>query len=65
MALVLVGINHKTAPLQVRERVSFTKRRLKESLIELKQKDFINGAVMLFTCNRTEIYIEGKGYRCG
>ncbi len=63
MALVLVGINHKTAPLQVRERVSFTKRRIKESLIELKQKDFITGAVILFTCNRTEIYIESKEKR--
>ena len=56
MNLILFGINHKTAPLKVRERFSFTGKRLKEVLIELKSIDSILGVVILSTCNRTEIY---------
>lgn len=56
MGLLLVGINHKTAPLEVRERFSFTEKQLKGSLVELKQIDLVLGISILSTCNRTEIY---------
>jgi len=56
MGLVLAGINHKTAPLKVRERISFTKKRLKEAFVMLNQMDSICAGVILSTCNRTEIY---------
>ena len=58
MSLVLVGISHKTAPIKVREKFSFTKEKLKETLIKLKKADFINGIIILSTCNRMEIYAD-------
>lgn len=60
MNLLLIGISHKTAPLKVRERISFTSDGLKEALIELSRIDSVAGAVILFTCNRTEIYSQFK-----
>lgn len=57
MNLILIGINHKTAPVSVREKFSFTKKHLDESLEKLQYSSFIHGAVILSTCNRTEIYI--------
>ena len=56
MNILLVGISHKIAPLKVRERFSFTKKRLKEVLTGLKETDSVLGAVILSTCNRMEIY---------
>ena len=56
MSLLVVGINHKTASLKVRERISFTRRKLKETLGELKKIPPVLGIVILSTCNRTEIY---------
>lgn len=56
MGLVLAGINHKTASLKIRERISFTRKKLKELLVELKQADGMLGAAILSTCNRTEVY---------
>lgn len=57
MDIILIGINHKTAPVSIRERFSFTKKHLDESLVKLQYSSFIHGAVILSTCNRTEIYI--------
>lgn len=56
MSLAAVGISHKTAPLEVRERFTFAKSRLSEYLAELKNPNSLFGAVILSTCNRTEIY---------
>lgn len=55
MGLVVIGISHKTADVAVRERFSFTKSKLMESLLEFKQSPS-GGAVILSTCNRMEIY---------
>jgi glutamyl-tRNA reductase len=57
MNILLVGISHKKTPLKVRERFSFTKKRLGETLAELKKMDSVLGAVILSTCNRMEVYI--------
>ncbi|MTI82567.1 MAG: glutamyl-tRNA reductase [Firmicutes bacterium] len=56
MFIVAVGINHKTAPVEVRERMSFAEHSMPESLAGLRSYPVINGAVILSTCNRTEIY---------
>ena len=56
MNLALIGISHKTASIKVREKFSFTKGRLKESLIKLKNIDLVRGVILLSTCNRMEIY---------
>ena len=54
--LILVGTNHKYSPIELRERLSFSKKRTKDALAFLKEEDILNGAVILSTCNRTEIY---------
>jgi len=57
--IMIVGINHKTAPVELREKLSFTESQLTRSLEYCKQSTGINEAVILTTCNRTEIYVAG------
>lgn len=57
MSLIVFGINHKTATVKVREKFSFTKKEIEESLKKLQYSSLVLGAVILSTCNRTEIYI--------
>jgi glutamyl-tRNA reductase len=56
MPLVTCGVNHKTAPVQIREQVSFAADRLQEALLELHGQDGVCEASILSTCNRTELY---------
>lgn len=58
MALLALGINHKTAPVQIRERVVFAPERLRHALGELITLPEIDEAAILSTCNRTELYCE-------
>ena len=55
MALLAVGVNHKTAPVSIRERVSFAPERLADALKELTSSPQVNEAAILSTCNRTEL----------
>jgi glutamyl-tRNA reductase len=55
MSIVLVGISHKTAPVEVRERLAFAEARLDEALRELVEGAVINEGVIVSTCNRVEI----------
>ncbi len=54
MRLVVIGVNHKTAPVALRERLAFVGDDLNAALVELK--GFNDGSVIVSTCNRTEIY---------
>ena len=54
MHISLVGINHKTAPIAIREKVTISPERLHQELPVLRS--YIPDAVILSTCNRTEIY---------
>ena len=56
MSLITLGINHKTAPLDLRERLAFTPQTLPEALVSLKKLDNVLEASILSTCNRTELY---------
>lgn len=56
MSLLAIGINHNTAPLELREKVAFGPDKLQKALDELREKEQVNGSVILSTCNRTEIY---------
>ncbi len=56
MSLITLGINHKTAPLSLRERLAFTPQTLPEALLSLKKLAHIEEASILSTCNRTELY---------
>ncbi len=56
MPLVVVGINHRTAPIEVRERVVFEPARMPEALRELAALPSVQESLVVSTCNRTEIY---------
>ncbi len=56
MYLVVVGLNHKTAPVEVREKLSFSETDLPKHLEKLTSNKILRGCVVLSTCNRTEIY---------
>ncbi len=55
MALLAVGLNHKTAPVQIRERVAFAPEQLPDTLRNLASQANISEAAILSTCNRTEM----------
>jgi glutamyl-tRNA reductase len=55
MALLAVGLNHKTAPVQIRERVAFAPDQLPDTLRNLAAQANIREAAILSTCNRTEM----------
>ncbi|MCW8983427.1 MAG: glutamyl-tRNA reductase [Gammaproteobacteria bacterium] len=56
MPIFAFGINHKTAPVEIRERVAFTPERLPEALQQLVKQGNVSEAAILSTCNRTELY---------
>ena len=56
MTLLVVGLNHKTAPVALREKLAFTERELPDALEALLGYDEITQGVIVSTCNRTEIY---------
>lgn len=56
MHFVAVGLNHKTAPVEIREKLAFSGDKLKAGLEALLAREHISEAVILSTCNRTEIY---------
>ncbi|MBP1760350.1 MAG: glutamyl-tRNA reductase, partial [Firmicutes bacterium] len=53
---VIVGLNHRTAPVEIREKVSFHPSEISSALHELKAYPALQGVVLLNTCNRLEIY---------
>ncbi len=56
MDLIVVGLNHRTAPLEVRERVTFDEREVQETLSRARSERVLSEAILLSTCNRTEFY---------
>jgi glutamyl-tRNA reductase len=61
MSIVAVGINHKTAPVSVREKISFNPDNLSVALTELLGSVECREAAILSTCNRTELYLVQDG----
>ncbi len=59
--LFLVGLSHKSAPIDVRERVALSGDALKEALVELKQTDGVAEAFVVSTCNRVEVFVQAAG----
>jgi glutamyl-tRNA reductase len=57
MHLLLVGISHRTAPVELRERVDFQARDLSTALRALSQRGSAREAVVVSTCNRAEMYV--------
>ena len=61
MKLVVLGLNHRSAAVEVRERFSFDKDEVVAALNRLYEFDCISECVILSTCNRTEIYAALEG----
>jgi glutamyl-tRNA reductase len=60
MALFTLGINHRTAPLSVRERLAIHTEELRRALSDLTRSGRVNEAAILSTCNRTELYCQAE-----
>ena len=60
MSPIAIGINHKTAPVELREKVAFPPETMVEALASLRQYTGAKESVILSTCNRTEIYLNGQ-----
>jgi glutamyl-tRNA reductase len=56
MEIVLVGLNHRTAPVEVRERVSFTTEQAQRAAKQLRERGILEETLVLSTCNRSEVY---------
>lgn len=59
MKLTAVGLNHQTAPLSIREKLAFAAAALPEAVRNLVDSHAAQEAVILSTCNRTELYCVG------
>ncbi|ENV2110439.1 glutamyl-tRNA reductase [Neisseria gonorrhoeae] len=59
MQLTAVGLNHQTAPLSIREKLAFAAAALPEAVRNLARSNAATEAVILSTCNRTELYCVG------
>ncbi|ASK27001.1 glutamyl-tRNA reductase [Neisseria chenwenguii] len=59
MQLTAVGLNHQTAPLSIREKLAFAAAALPEAVRNLAHSAAAGEAVILSTCNRTELYCVG------
>src|SRR5437588_938866 len=56
MEIVLVGLNHRTAPVEVREKVSLTAGQAQRAAEELRARGILEETLVLSTCNRSEVY---------
>ncbi len=57
MSILVVGVNHRSGPLQLLERVTIAPEQLGKAVAGLAQRDNVREAVVLSTCNRTEVYV--------
>jgi len=56
MSVVVIGLSHRSAPVELRERFAFVESRIPEALQQLRETGLITEGVVLSTCNRVEIY---------
>jgi glutamyl-tRNA reductase len=57
MSLVIAGVNHRTAPIEVREKLAFSSSEQTAVLSQLRSNPSVGEAALLSTCNRTEAYV--------
>ena len=60
MAILVLGINHKTASVELREKVAFSDEKRLSALQQIQQQQLAESAVILSTCNRTELYLHNR-----
>ncbi len=57
MAILLIGLNYKSAPVEVREKVSLSRPQIEKLSEKIRQVQSFSGCTILSTCNRTEFYV--------
>ena len=60
MTIQLIGVNHRTAPLEVRERLAISEKRLPEAVQKLAEHTGVEEAMIVSTCNRVELLARCK-----
>jgi glutamyl-tRNA reductase len=56
VSVVVIGLNHRTAPLDLLERMAVSERQLPKALHDITSREHVSEAMVLSTCNRTEVY---------
>jgi glutamyl-tRNA reductase len=62
VSIVAIGLNHRTAPLELLERMAVDGGRLPKVLDDLVRREHVSEAVVLSTCNRTEVYVAAEKF---
>ncbi len=62
MSVVVIGLNHRTVPLDLLERMTIDAARLPKALGDVVAREHVSEAVVLSTCNRTEIYVVAEKF---
>ena len=62
MSVVVLGLNHRTVPLDLLERVTIDDSRLPKALHDVMSRDHVREAVVLSTCNRSEVYVVAEKF---
>ncbi|MEZ5342886.1 MAG: glutamyl-tRNA reductase [Acidimicrobiales bacterium] len=62
MTVIAIGLNHRSAPLSVLEQVTFSAEAIPKVLAEVTSSEFVNEAVVLSTCNRTEVFVHAERF---
>jgi len=65
MYVLLLGLNHKTAPVEVRERLAMNAGVMENAYRYFQREENIEGTVILATCNRTEVYATARNIEKG
>jgi len=65
MSVLVAGLNYKSAPLDLLERFSFDQAELPKALLAARASEHVREAVILSTCNRTEVYANVTGFHGG
>src|SRR5215813_9838157 len=61
MNIVLVGLSHRTAPVEMRERLAFGQTHIHEALSNLVDQEIIDEGLIVSTCNRVELLASSPG----
>lgn len=61
MSLIVIGLNHRTSPVEIRERFAYGEHAIPVALQSLRSIGWVDEAVILSTCNRVEIYVAASG----
>jgi glutamyl-tRNA reductase len=65
MDIIVVGLSHKTAPVEIREKVAFAPDRLHEALHSVRDLPNVHEGVIVSTCNRVEVYAASREREAG